>query len=192
MPLQFHVGYGDNDVDLRGVRPAAPDGFLRATQDRGVPVLLLHNYPFHRNAAYLAQVFDHAFMDIGLATHNTGALSAALVRETSSWCRSVSSCFSDAYGLAELYHLAALLFRRGLSQVLTGLVGADEMTLSTRPGSAGWWPGRTPGAPTVSPREPGRRLARGLPSRDPGCRGARAQLIFVASRDFWSPTCAVE
>ena len=53
--------------------------FLRATEQRGVPVLLLHGYPFHRQAAYLAQVYSHAFIDIGLAVHNTGALSRTLI-----------------------------------------------------------------------------------------------------------------
>ena len=45
-------------------------------------MLLLHNYPFQRNAAYLAQVFGHVFVDTGLAVHNTGALSQTLIRET--------------------------------------------------------------------------------------------------------------
>ena len=130
MPLQFHVAYGDNDVDLADCDPLCLTAFLRATQERGVPVMLLHNYPFHRNAAYLAQVFDHVFMDIGLATHNSGALSATLVRESLELVPFGKFLFSsDAYGLAELYHLAALLFRRGLSQVLTGLVEDGEMTL---------------------------------------------------------------
>jgi uncharacterized protein len=129
MPLQFHVGYGDNDVDLADCDPLALTGFLRATQDRGVPVLLLHNYPFHRNAAYLAQVFDHVFMDVGLATHNTGALSAALIRESLELVPFGKFLFSsDAYGLAELYHLGALFFRRGLSGTLDALVDAGEMT----------------------------------------------------------------
>jgi predicted TIM-barrel fold metal-dependent hydrolase len=129
MPLQFHVGYGDNDVDLAECDPLRLTGFLRATQERGAPVLLLHNYPFHRNAAYLAQVFDHVFMDLGLATHNTGALSQSLLRETLEMVPFGKLVFSsDAYGLAELYHLGALLFRRGLSAVLGGLVEEGEMT----------------------------------------------------------------
>jgi predicted TIM-barrel fold metal-dependent hydrolase len=129
MPLQFHVAYGDNDVDLAECDPLRLTAFLRATEERGVPVLLLHNYPFHRNAAYLAQVFDHVFMDIGLAVHNTGALSASLVRESLELVPFGKFLFSsDAYGLAELYHLAALLFRRGLAEVLDGLVESGEMT----------------------------------------------------------------
>jgi predicted TIM-barrel fold metal-dependent hydrolase len=129
MPLQFHVAYGDNDVDLADCDPLCLTAFLRATQERGVPVMLLHNYPFHRSAAYLAQVFDHVFMDVGLATHNSGALSTALVRESLELVPFGKFLFSsDAYGLAELYHLGALLFRRGMSQVLTGLVDEGEMT----------------------------------------------------------------
>jgi predicted TIM-barrel fold metal-dependent hydrolase len=129
MPLQFHVGYGDNDVDLADCDPLRLTRFLRATEEHGVPVLLLHNYPYHRNAAYLAQVFDHVFMDLGLAIHNTGALSGSLLRETLELVPFGKLTFSsDAYGLAELYLLGALLFRRGLSAVLGGLVEEGEMT----------------------------------------------------------------
>ena len=31
----------------------------RATEPAGTPVMLLHNYPYHREAGYLAQVFPH-------------------------------------------------------------------------------------------------------------------------------------
>jgi predicted TIM-barrel fold metal-dependent hydrolase len=128
MPLQFHVGYGDGDVDLADCDPLLLTPFLRATAPGGIPVLLLHNYPFHRHAAYLAQVFDHVFVDVGLATHNTGALSAGLLRETLELAPFGKLLFSsDAFGLAELYHLGALLFRRGLAAVLGRLVADGEM-----------------------------------------------------------------
>jgi uncharacterized protein len=128
LPLQFHVGYGDNDVDLRSCDPLLLTGFLRATQERGVPVLLLHNYPFHRHAAYLAQVFDHVFMDVGLAVHNTGALSSTIIRESLELVPFAKMLFSsDAFGLAELYLLGAGLFRRGLSSVLEGLIDDGEI-----------------------------------------------------------------
>jgi len=129
LPLQFHVGYGDADVDLLRADPLRLTPFLRATEERGVPVLLLHNYPFHRHAAYLAQVFGHVFIDVGLAVHNTGALSQALIRETLELVPFGKLLFSsDAYGLAELYYLGAKLFRRGLTAVLDKLIEADEIT----------------------------------------------------------------
>ena len=129
LPLQIHVGYGDADIDLLHADPLLLTPFLRATEGRGVPVLLLHNYPFHRSASYLAQVFSHVFIDVGLAVHNTGALSQTVVRETLELVPFGKLLFSsDAYGLAELYCLGAELFRRGLSAVLGQLIKDGEMT----------------------------------------------------------------
>jgi predicted TIM-barrel fold metal-dependent hydrolase len=129
LPLQFHVGYGDSDLDLLACDPLRLTAFLRGTQDRGVPVLLLHNWPYHRQAAYLAQVFDHVFLDLGLTTHNTGALSTGVLRETLELVPFGKLLFSsDAYGLAELYLLGALLFRRAMGAVLGELVEAGDAT----------------------------------------------------------------
>jgi uncharacterized protein len=131
LPLQIHVGYGDSDLDLLSSDPLRLTPFLRATEERLVPVLLLHNYPFHRQAAYLAQVFDHVFMDVGLATHNTGALSEHVLREALELVPFGKLLFSsDAYGLAELYLLGSRLFRRNLETLLTALVEQGEMTLT--------------------------------------------------------------
>jgi hypothetical protein len=128
IPLQFHVGYGDSDVDLLDCDPLRLTPFLRGTQDRGVPVLLLHNYPFHRQAGYLAQVFEHVFMDVSLAVHNTGALSRRIISESLELVPFAKMLYaSDAFGLSELYYLGAGLFRRGLSAELERLVDAGEM-----------------------------------------------------------------
>ncbi len=131
MPLQFHVGYGDSDIDLLDCDPLHLTGFLRATEDRGVPVLLLHNYPFHRHAAYLAQVFDHVYMDVGLAVHNTGALSRTLIAEALELVPFGKLLYSsDAFGLAELYLLGSHLFLDGLTSVLDELARAGALTSS--------------------------------------------------------------
>lgn len=128
LPLQIHVGYGDSDLDLLASDPLRLTTFLRATRDRGVPVLLLHNYPFHRSAAYLAQVYEHVFMDVGLATHNTGSLSTDVIRETLELVPFGKLLYSsDACGLAEHYLLGSLLFRRALGKVLGDLVAEGEM-----------------------------------------------------------------
>jgi len=129
LPLQIHVGYGDRDLDLLAAEPLRLTPFLRATEERGVPVLLLHNYPFHRHAAYLAQVYAHVYLDVGLATHNAGALSRTVLTESLEVAPFGKLLFStDAYGLAELYLLGATLFRRGLAAVLEQLMGAGELT----------------------------------------------------------------
>jgi uncharacterized protein len=125
LPIQFHVGYGDRDVDLHRCNPLLLTGLLRAIEPAGVPVLLLHNYPFHREAGYLAQVFPHVYVDAGLATHNLGRGSAALIAETLELTPFGKFLYSsDGFGLPELHYLGAVLFRRGLSSFLRA--GLDD------------------------------------------------------------------
>jgi predicted TIM-barrel fold metal-dependent hydrolase len=125
LPIQFHVGYGDRDVDLHRGNPLLLTGLLRALEPAGVPIMLLHNYPFHREAGYLAQVFPHVYVDAGLATHNLGRSSATLIAETLELAPFGKFLYSsDGFGLPELHYLGAVLFRRGLSQFLRA--GLDD------------------------------------------------------------------
>ena len=123
LPVQFHVGYGDSDVDLHRCNPLLLTPLLRAIQPTGVPVMLLHNYPYHREAGYLAQVFPHVYVDAGLATHNLGARAPALLAEALELAPFGKFLYSsDAFGLPELFYLGAALFRSALSSFLrTGL-----------------------------------------------------------------------
>jgi uncharacterized protein len=119
LPIQVHVGYGDRDVDLQRCNPLLLTGLLRAIEPTGTPVMLLHNYPYHREAGYLAQVFPHVYVDVGLATHNLGHRASALIAETLELCPFGKFLYSsDGFGLPELHYLGAVLFRRGLSDFL--------------------------------------------------------------------------
>ncbi len=123
LPVQFHAGYGDSDVDLHRGNPLLLTPLLRAIRPTGVPVTLLHNYPYHREAGYLAQVFPHVYVDAGLATHNLGARAPALLAEALDLAPFGKFLYSsDAFGLPELHYLSAALFRSALSSFLrTGL-----------------------------------------------------------------------
>jgi len=126
LPVQFHVGYGDSDVDLHQCNPLLLTPLLRAIQPTGVPVMLLHNYPYHREAGYLAQVFPHVYVDAGLATHNLGARAPALLAEALELTPFGKFLYSsDAFGLPELYYLGAALFRTALSAFFTSGLGDD-------------------------------------------------------------------
>jgi hypothetical protein len=129
LPVQFHVGYGDRDIDLHRCNPLLLTGLLRALEPTGVPVMLLHNYPFHREAGYLAQVFPRVYADLGLATHNVGARAAAVLGEALELMPLRKFLFSsDAFGLPELYYLGTTLFRRALSAFLTERLAGDDLS----------------------------------------------------------------
>jgi uncharacterized protein len=129
LPIQFHVGLGDSDVDLRSCDPLLLTGLIRAIEPTGVPVMLLHNYPFHREAGYLAQVFSNVYVDAGLATHNLGDRASTLIAEVLELTPFTKFLFSsDAFGLPEIYYLSAVLFRRGLASVLESGVSEGSWT----------------------------------------------------------------
>lgn len=127
LPLQFHVGYGDPDLTLHRCDPSLMTDFLRLMQDRQVPVMLLHGYPYHRTAGYLAHVFPHVYLDVGLAVNYTGARSRAVVAESLEVAPFGKVLFSsDAYGPAELHYLGAMLWRRAMAGVLGEWVESGE------------------------------------------------------------------
>jgi predicted TIM-barrel fold metal-dependent hydrolase len=127
LPLQLHTGFGDPDLDLSRCDPARMTPFLRACDEAGSPVMLLHCYPYHRHAAYLTNVLPRVYMDVGLAIPHVGARSAAILAEALELAPFHKLLYSsDAYGLAELYLVAAASFREALPAVLEAVGVGDR------------------------------------------------------------------
>lgn len=129
LPIQVHVGFGDRDLDLNRTDPLLLLPLLRTMTP--VPVLLLHCYPFQRQAGYLAQAFDHVNFDVGLAINYLGVRSTGLVAEaleTAPFAKQLYS--SDAFGPPELHVLGSVLWRRSMGIVLGEWVRAGDCTES--------------------------------------------------------------
>lgn len=129
LPLQLHTGYGDPDVELHRCDPLLLTRWLKAVERTGSDILLLHCYPFQRNAGYLAQVFPHVYFDVGLAINYTGARSDAIVAESLELAPFAKVLYSsDAWGPPELHYLGASLWRRGMTRALSAWVEEREWT----------------------------------------------------------------
>ena len=128
-PIQFHVGYGDSDIVLHRCDPTRMTGFIKATVDAGIQIMLLHCYPFIREAGFLAQVYPHVWLDTGAAVNYTGWSSETLVRHSMEMAPFSKMLFSsDAFGLPELYFGGAFLWRRAVGRILGGWVADDGMS----------------------------------------------------------------
>lgn len=128
LPIQVHVGFGDRDLDLQRTDPLLLLPLLRTMIP--VPVLLLHCYPFHRQAGYLAQAFDHVNFDVGLGINYLGVRSTALVAEameTAPFAKQLYS--SDAFGPPELHLLGSVLWRRAMGLELGGWIQRGDCTV---------------------------------------------------------------
>ncbi|HZU48764.1 MAG TPA: amidohydrolase family protein [Mycobacterium sp.] len=124
-PLQFHVGLGDRDCDLHRTNPLYLLDFLRQSGD--TPIVLLHCYPYEREAGYLAQAFNNVYLDGGLSINFLGARGAAFIArllELAPFGKIVYS--SDGFGPAELHFLGAALWRKGIQRTLQQFVDAGD------------------------------------------------------------------
>ncbi|MER5429908.1 amidohydrolase family protein [Streptomyces sp. NPDC002588] len=130
LPLQLHTGFGDNDIRLHRVDPAHLTDWLHLIAG-SIPVLLLHCWPYQRQAAYLAAVFEQVYLDVGLTLHHVGPVRARAVLEEALEITPFRKLLysSDAYGVSEFYALGALAFRRGLGDLLQDRVDAGELGL---------------------------------------------------------------
>jgi uncharacterized protein len=130
LPLQLHAGYGDADIELHRCDPLLLTRWIKAIQGSGTDLLLLHCYPFHRNAGYLAQVFPHVYFDVGLGVNYTGAASDRIVAESFELAPFSKILYSsDAWGPPELHYLGATLWRRGMARTLGTFVNDGQWSL---------------------------------------------------------------
>ena len=119
VPIQFHTGLGDPDLDLTKVDPAALR-LIFADRFRAAPIVLLHTgYPYVRSLAYLAAMFPNVYADMGEAVLFAAGEATEIFRELLGLAPASKLLFStDASLVPELYWRGARIGRRALGRVL--------------------------------------------------------------------------
>jgi uncharacterized protein len=124
LPVQVHTGFGDADLLLPRARPAhlkpVIERFTRTT------FVLLHCYPFVREAGWLAHVYGNVFLDLSLTIPHVARPATALAEALELAPVSKLMYASDAALTPELYLLAAEWWRDALAAVLPDLLPGEE------------------------------------------------------------------
>jgi predicted TIM-barrel fold metal-dependent hydrolase len=129
LPVQFHVAFGDDDADLRTANPLEMRALLTDPAFRRVPFVLLHCYPYVREAGYLAALYAHVFVDVSLTIPLTAHGSTAAFLEALELAPVSKLLFAtDAHSVPELFFAGALHGRRALGRALEYLIGHDYLT----------------------------------------------------------------
>lgn len=127
LPIQIHTGFGDRDLTLHDVNPSLLTDLLRHPGVCNVAILLLHCYPYHREAGYLAQAFPNVYFDVGETINYVGVRSAAVVAETFELAPFAKQLYSsDAWGPPELHYLGSMLWRRSVATTFSSWVEAGD------------------------------------------------------------------
>jgi predicted TIM-barrel fold metal-dependent hydrolase len=130
VPVQFHTGFGDPDLDLRLANPLHLRPLLEDPSLRAVPFVLLHAaYPFSREAAYLAAVYPNAFVDFGLAVPSLSVSGMGWAVRALLELAPLSKILyaSDAHYIPELFFLGARWGRQILGTELARCISNGDL-----------------------------------------------------------------
>ncbi|HEV3267049.1 MAG TPA: amidohydrolase family protein, partial [Acidimicrobiales bacterium] len=133
LPVQFHVGYGDHDVDLRTASPLLLRPLMEDPQYASLPIVLLHGcWPYFREGAFLASIYPKVFLDVSFGIPFLGAVELRTITKavfaTAPFSKLMYS--SDGARVPEIFWLSAFDGRRILSSVLGEMVGEGDLEAS--------------------------------------------------------------
>jgi predicted TIM-barrel fold metal-dependent hydrolase len=124
LPVQVHTGFGDADLHLWRSDPS----YLKPLVERfaATPFVLLHCYPFVREAGWMASVYANVFLDLSLTIPFVARPAEALREALELAPVSKLLYASDAARTPELFFLAAKRWREALAEVLAESLRPDE------------------------------------------------------------------
>lgn len=116
LPVQVHCGFGDSDLHLWRADPS----YLKPIVERfrETTFVLLHCYPFVREAGWMAHVYGNVYFDLSLTIPHVSRPRVALEQALELAPVSKLLYASDAARTPELYLLAATWWRDALAVVL--------------------------------------------------------------------------
>lgn len=126
LPVQLHCGIGDQDEDLRQANPLALRDLFESAKANKTRFVLLHCYPFMREASYLCSIYGNVYMDLSLTSFlATGNLDEALIEAMTLAPISKILAGTDGHSVPETYWYAARSIKSALKRVLDTLSGRD-------------------------------------------------------------------
>jgi predicted TIM-barrel fold metal-dependent hydrolase len=124
VPMQIHTGMGDFEVNLVLCRPGYLMDLLRFPAYRSCKVLLVHTgYPYHREAAYMANVLPRVWCDLSEGIPFAANAAWDIVRGVIAMAPLTKVCYgSDGFKVPEIMYTSAKLGKQAVAAVLSELV----------------------------------------------------------------------
>jgi len=130
LPVQVHCGFGDSDLHLWRSDPSLLKPLIERFAE--TTFVLLHCYPFVREAGWLAHVYGNVCFDLSLTIPHVARPEVAVAEALELAPVSKLLYASDAARTPELYLLAATWWRDALAATLPELLAEEELEPAAR------------------------------------------------------------
>jgi predicted TIM-barrel fold metal-dependent hydrolase len=139
VPMQIHTGMGDFEVNLVLCRPGYLMDLLRFPAYRACRVLLVHaGYPYHREAAYMANALPRVWCDLSEGIPFAGNAAWEIVRGVLAMAPLTKICYgSDGFKVPEIMYTSAKVGKQAVAAVLAELVNDGMLTQRDAESAAG-------------------------------------------------------
>ena len=132
LPVQFHVAYGDPDVDFRTANPLELRSVLENVRYKNAPIVMLHGcWPYTKEGSYLASVYQNAYLDVsyGIAFQSSRSM-LRMTEEAFSVAPSSKILYSsDGARVPDLHVMSAISARKAVNEVLESMIDDHDFTL---------------------------------------------------------------
>jgi hypothetical protein len=130
VPMQIHTGMGDFEVNLVMCRPSYLMDLLRFPTFRACRVILVHTgYPYHREAAYMANVLPRVYVEVSEGIPFASSAAWDVYDGVMAMAPMNKICYgSDGYKTPEIIYSSAKLGKQALADVLNLQVERKMMT----------------------------------------------------------------
>lgn len=124
LPVQIHSGLGDADADLREANPWCFRNILEQRSFAKTNFVFLHCFPYVRESALLASLYNNVYMDLSLALSLISTQAGSLFADALAAAPSTKVLIAtDGHSVPETYWYSSHSARRGLASVLSYLIG---------------------------------------------------------------------
>lgn len=129
LPVQVHCGIGDDDAALSQSNPLLMQSLFKTQTLEKTAFVLLHCYPFAREAGYLTSLYPNVYMDLSLSMTLASASAKTIIREALAIAPSTKLLAgTDGHSCPEMHWYGALTWKKALSLVLTNLITEEMIT----------------------------------------------------------------
>jgi predicted TIM-barrel fold metal-dependent hydrolase len=134
IPVQFHVGLGDDDALISQSNPALMQPLMKLPWMQKTKFVLLHCYPYVREAAMLCSLYANVYMDLSLSVSLVSSGAASMILEALAMAPTTKILAgTDGHSCPETHWYGALRWKMGLQSALNQLI-MDGMMNSTEAG----------------------------------------------------------